>query len=294
MAHLGYDPDALVSFFAKLRAHQTLEAKLAGRDVKEVDQNNILATHPRTADRIQQAIDLADKNGDSAARRAADIYLDAIDGLVFGDDPAQGIVRGPVFTHPGLNLRFEVPEGFTIKNLPDLVMATEESGAIIKFAGADAVAVREAGGMKNYLLHTWDNTLNLDNVEWLDINGMKAVTGTIKVRVGVEKAAVRRILIEQDTDTYWRFQFETPAKEASRLNEPLRRTTYSLRAPTRAELAAAEPYRVRVIQVGPGVSVENLIDAMAVPKMKAEWFEALNGLKPGDVLTPGQKIKVIK
>lgn len=298
MTHLGYDPNALVSFFAKLRAHQAIEAKLAGQDASVVDQHNILATHPRTADRVQQAIDLAQKNGQqnggAPVRRGADEYLGRIDGLVFGDDPEQGMARGNVFIHPTLGFRFEVPDGFKIRNLPDIVMATHESGAVIKFAGADAKAVRQAGGMKPFMVRKWGENIGLKNIEWLDINGWKAVTGVATVRTKRGVVDVRRIMVEQNTKTYWRFQFETPPKETARLSEALRRTTYSLRAPTPAEVAEADAYRVRVIDVGPGVRVADLIDAMAIDDMKAEWFEALNNLKPDAALTPGQRVKVIK
>lgn len=294
MTRVGYDPEALVSFFAKLRAHQAIEAKNAGGDAKDVDKHNILATHPRTADRIQQAIALADKNGQKAVRRGADPYLSRINGLVFGDDPEQGMVRGNVFIHPTLDFRFTVPKDFKINNLPTLVMATDKSGAVIKFSGAPEKRIRDAGGMESFLRSGWGGGITLKNIEWLDINGMKAVTGAATVWAGRENIDVRRILIKQKADTYWRFQFETPPSETARLNEPLRETTYSLRAPTAKELANAQPYRVRVIEVGGGVSVTDLIDAMAVPEMKAEWFEALNGIKPDDTLVPGQKIKVVK
>ena len=294
MTRIGYDPQALVSFFDKLRAHQAIEAKLAGKDAGAIDENNILSTHPRTADRIQQAIKLAQQNGQTTARREADEYLARIDGMVFGDDPEQGLVRGNVFIHPTLGFRFEVPDGFEIKNLPDIVMAVEKSGALIKFAGADAKEVRGAGGMEKYMLNKWGDNIGLGNIEWLDINGMKAVTGAATVWSGKGNVDVRRILIEQNKDTYWRFQFETPPKESARLSEPLRRTTYSLRKPTPGELAKADAYRVRVVKVGSGVRVADMIDAMVIPDLKAEWFEALNGLKADDALTPGQKVKVIK
>lgn len=294
MTRVGYDPEALVSFFAKLRAHQTLEAKEAGGDANDVDKHNILATHPRTTDRIEQAITLADQNGQKALRRGAEPFLSHINGMVFGDDPEQGLVRGNVFIHPTLGFRFTVPKGFKIKNLPTLVMATDKSGAIIKFSGASEKRIRDAGGMKNFLRSRWGDGVALKNIEWLDINGMKAVTGVATVWTGRTNVDVRRILIEQKVGTYWRFQFETPPSETARLNGPLRKTTYSLRAPTRNELAKAKPYRVRVIEVGRGVSVNDLIKSMAVPELKAEWFEALNGIKPGDTLTPGQKVKVVK
>lgn len=294
MTRVGYDPNALVSFFEKLRAHQAIEAKIAGGSAADVDQHNIMSTHPRTADRIQQAIDLAQKNGISATHREADRYLDTIDGIIFGDDPAQGLVRGQVFIHPDLGFRFEVPPGFKIRNLPDIVVATNESGAVIKFAHADAKLVREAGGMQGFMQTKWGDKRAMDNVEWLDINGMKAVTGTARVRGTSGVVDVRRIVIEMSRDAYWRFQFETPAVQSAGLNEALRRTTYSFRAPTRAELAEAQPYRVRVVEVGRGVTVEDLINSMAVPEMRADWFQALNGLKPGDPLHAGQKVKVVR
>jgi len=37
-----------------------------------------------------------------------------------------------------------------------------------------------------------------------------------------------------------------------------------------------------------------MIATMAMDDLKAEWFQALNNLKPGDTLTQGSKIKVVK
>ena len=294
MTRLGYDSQALVSFFEKLRVHQALEAKLAGQDTSSVDQNNILATHPRTADRIQQAIDLSEKNGAGPVQRGAERYLAQIDGMIFGDAPDQGIVRGQTFTHPDLNFRFEVPPGFTLHNTPDLVLATHDNGAIIKFAGAPVDEVRKAGGMRQFLENVWGGDIRLKNVEWLDINGMRAVTGTARVWTGSKSVDVRRILIEQNHNAYWRFQFETPPKETAGLNVPLRETTYSFRAPTAQELAAAQPYRVRVVEVGRGVGTQDLIASMVLSDMQAEWFEALNGIAPDGVVRAGQKVKIVK
>ena len=294
MIREGYDPAALKTFFEKLRAHQAIEVKMAGGDAGQVDQANLLATHPRTADRIQQAINLADKNSGVPVRREADRYLGHIDGMVFGDDPEQGIVRGNAFIHPTLGFRFEVPEGFKLHNKPDLVIATDDSGAIIKFAGADTQAVREIGGMEHFLQRKWGDGMAMEGVEWLNINGMKAVTGSKKAFNGKTTIEVRRILIEQDANTYWRFQFEIPPQQTARLNEPLRRTTYSLRAPTQAEIKAAQPYRIRIITAGKGVQVADLIASMAISDMKSEWFEAMNGLRAGDAVKPGQKVKVVK
>ena len=293
MTRAGYNPDGMTSFFEKLRAHQKIEGLIAG-DPNAAEKHNILATHPRTADRITQAINLASENGTDGQRREAKRYLDRVDGLVFGDDVDQGLVRDTKFIHPEMRFAFEVPDGFTIRNRPTLVLAVDEKKNSIKFAGAPAKDVREAGGMEQYLTRKWSADASLKNVEWLDVNGMKAVTGATTVWSGSRNVDVRRILIEQDRDTYWRFQFVSGTDDSTRLNEPFRRVTYSFRIISKREADAVAPWRVRVVTVGDGVSFADLAASMAVPEYKNEWFEALNGIGPDDPLIPGSRVKVVK
>ena len=60
-------------------------------------------------------------------------HLQIIDGLPFGDDIKQGIIRGQRFVHPDLQLEFSVPKKFTLKNAPDRVTATHKNGMEIIF-----------------------------------------------------------------------------------------------------------------------------------------------------------------
>ena len=48
--------------------------------------------------------------------RARDIYLRNIDGIIYGDDPVQGLIRDRAFVHPILRFRFEVPDRFQLFN----------------------------------------------------------------------------------------------------------------------------------------------------------------------------------
>ncbi|NQV98636.1 MAG: M48 family metalloprotease [Rhodospirillales bacterium] len=113
MTRLGYSPDGMTTFFRKMNAHSLLEARIAGQDGVS---HNIMSTHPRTEDRIAQAIKLAKTKNirNPLIERAA--YLTQIDGLVFGDDAAQGIRKGRRFIHPELGIEFMVPPGFTMFN----------------------------------------------------------------------------------------------------------------------------------------------------------------------------------
>ena len=111
LARAGYDPAAMTSFLHKLQANDRLEAALTREKGKE-KSFNIMSTHPRTADRVAQAVRLARIAPGGALRVERDAYLERIDGMVFGDDVAQGVRRGREFAHPELRFRFEVPPGF--------------------------------------------------------------------------------------------------------------------------------------------------------------------------------------
>ena len=287
----GYDPDAMTSFFKKLRTQQRIEGLKAG-DANQAERQNMLATHPRTADRILQALELADKNGAAKAnKRNAKSFLKRIDGLVFGDDPEQGIIDGQTFIHPVLRFEFSVPKDFKLLNSPTLVLAKDKAGNNIKFSGAAKEKIQDAGGMEQYLTQKWGGlSSRLQGVEWIEINGLPAVTG--HARQG--KVDVRRIVIEQDQDHYWLFQFVSKTQDTNRLNEPFRRTTYSFREISSREAAQVPVKDIRVVTVGRGVTFDDLVKGMNVDEYKAEWFEAINGIGPDDPLIPGARVKVVK
>ena len=81
---------------------------------------NWLATHPQPADRVAKVS--ADVEALAATRPAAqwavnrDEYLTRLDGLLFGDNPREGLVRGREFLHPEMRFRLAFPEGWKIEN----------------------------------------------------------------------------------------------------------------------------------------------------------------------------------
>ena len=111
MSRAGYDPGAMATFLTRLLAHGRLEAELRGQPGK-ADAFDIMQTHPRTAERIARAIAEAGTKTVAEPLIAREIYLGKIDGLLYGDDPEQGFVRGRRFLHPWLRFAFEVPRGF--------------------------------------------------------------------------------------------------------------------------------------------------------------------------------------
>ena len=89
----------------------------------------MMATHPSTPERVS-----AGGHGSPAVRRARrrlerpGRLSAAIDGLAFGDDPSQGVVRGTTFIHPKLGFAFEAPEGFALENQTSALIGVGEAG----------------------------------------------------------------------------------------------------------------------------------------------------------------------
>src|SRR5262249_55323552 len=118
LTRASYDPLGMATFLEQLQADESLDATIMGRP--EVgDQFSIMSTHPRTADRIQRAIQEAGGTPVANPIDERDLYLSKIDGLRYGDDPEQGFIRDREFLHPVLRFTFKVPTGFHMMNSSD-------------------------------------------------------------------------------------------------------------------------------------------------------------------------------
>ncbi|MEQ8229885.1 MAG: M48 family metalloprotease [Rhodospirillales bacterium] len=290
MARAGYDPRALESFFRKMRQHTSITQRVRGRP-DEDPADSILSTHPRTADRIAQAIRLARVPPDANPRVGREDYLQRINGMLWGDAPEQGIVHGRVFAHPDLHFRFEVPPGFYLVNSPTQVIAHGPDQAVIIFNQLnqkDAAAVRD---VRAYVAG-WGKG-RLENVERIKINGFDAATGQARIDTSEGVRDVRLVAIRFAPERIYRFLFLTPPGTTQRRSEDLRRVTYSFNRLSEAEAKAITPLKLRVITVNPGDTPEKLADLMPLESFKLDWFQVLNGLGPNDGLTAGTKVKVV-
>ena len=110
----------MASFLKKLGNASRLQAEIAGTS-GDPDAIDLMSTHPRTIDRVQKALVAANEQQVANPVIGRDLFLDQVDGVLFGSDPKHGMVRDRVFLHGGLDFRFEVPPGFRIFNQPERV-----------------------------------------------------------------------------------------------------------------------------------------------------------------------------
>jgi predicted Zn-dependent protease len=113
----GYDPAGVPRFLATLARID----RLSERGVP-----NWLSTHPDPGSRVTKAEPVAGQFVSDAAKVVhRDQYLERINGLVFGDKPEDGVVRGSEFVHPLLRIGVKFPEGWELTNTESAVLAQE-------------------------------------------------------------------------------------------------------------------------------------------------------------------------
>ena len=287
LGRAGYDTQAMAGFLSQLQAHSRLEAELAGQP-ERADSFNIMQTHPRTTERIQRALEQAGANPVADPMTAQHIYFDKIDGMLYGDKPEEGFIRGRVFAHPLLKFAFEVPEGFRLYNQSRRVLARDGEGkAAIQF---DRGPKDYRGSMSDYLTRVWGARARLSGVEAITVNGLPAATARVDGRRDTD---ARLLAIRYDASTIYRFIFQSDAERTAALNRPFRETTYSFRKLSDEEAAALKPQRVRVYQVKAGDTPGKIAARMPFAEARLQRFLVLNGFDGNVTLRPGQLVKIV-
>lgn len=283
----GYDPAALASMLASLANQTALDARVAGRDARSTPA--WASTHPDPASRVQRAAALARQiNGTRGGQRGAAAFIAAIDGVMYADDPKEGVIEGNEFLHPDLSLRFAVPAGFGMQNGATAVTIAGTGGqaqfTLAPYAGDMAAyidaAFKKLGG---------DTRIPYGEVRRTTVNGLPAAYASATVNSQSGQVEVTVFAYEFARDRAYHFVALT---EAGRMRtfDPL---FASLRRMTDAEARAVRPRKIDVVTVGRGDTVASLASRMAFTTYQADRFRVLNGLAANAEVRPGQKVKLV-
>ncbi|MEO8683142.1 MAG: M48 family metalloprotease [Vicinamibacterales bacterium] len=115
-SNAGWDPEGVPRFLATLQRVDSLS---------ERGVPNWLSTHPAPESRVERATPVASKFAGTATARNRDAFLERLNGLIVGDNPKDGIVRGNVFLHPMLRIGLDFPDGWEVVNTAEQVIARE-------------------------------------------------------------------------------------------------------------------------------------------------------------------------
>jgi predicted Zn-dependent protease len=206
------------------------------------------------------------------------------------DDPAQGIIDGPTFSHPDLRIQFTVPQGYLMQNGTSAVTVSGSAGKA-QFSGG---AYR--GSLENYVgsvfqeLTRGRSQLPVPPPQRVTIGGMPAALTTTRLNTSSGVIDVSVVAYQWDPQRVYHFIVMTRGGYGV---GPFSSMINSLRRITPAEAAAIRPRVIDVVTVRPGDTVQSLASQMAYRDFKLDRFLALNGLAANSPLAPGQRVKLV-
>jgi len=280
IAKAGFDP------YGASRFLETMDRNAALRSPSQASGGgpDFLASHPSTPERIRQAVLAARQHMAPDGRpRDRERYLRAIDGITFGEDPRQGVVRGRSFIHPRLGFTVTAPEGFTLENSRQAVTGLGPNEMAIRL---DVVRVQANQALTSYLSSGWIDGLAAETVEAVTINGFQAATAVAR---GSDWSF--RIFVVRFGSEVYRIIYAARDLNAE-VDGSFRASMETFRRLTSAE-AAVKPARVRTLRAGEGDTVLTFARKMQVPDRAEERFRVLNGLGDGEQPRGGELVKVI-
>ena len=279
----GWDPRGVPEFLSTLARVDALS---------ERGVPNWLSTHPEPAARVTEAQPVAAQLATSTTMsRNRDEYLRRIDGVVVGDNPEEGVVRGNLFLHPSLRFSLEFPEGWEIMNTPTQVAAREPGQAhfmLLQTVDRPTGRTIEEIGERSM---SGAGFRALDG-QRLDINGLDAHVGVYQGRIrGVGAVTMRAAHIANGRQVYLLAGFASP-DEFSRIDQEVTAAIRSYRALTAREAADIRPNRLDFYTVRPGDTWQS-IASRGRGLVRASELAIMNHRDVSDQPRAGDRIKIV-
>jgi predicted Zn-dependent protease len=282
----GWDPAQVPEFLTTLSRVDELS-----------DHNgtpNWLATHPQPENRVARVAPTvqkvrADGNAGTIER---DPYLDHIKGMVFGENPEEGIVRGAEFIHPALRFGLKFPEGWDISNGEEDVVAQEPGNKV--FLVLRAVREPAAKNLEDIALRHMKGA-GYKPVEGTatTLNGLTAFVATYEGNAsGIGKAMARGAHVEMGRTTYFLGGI-APVEKFPGALDAFNETIKSFRQLSRDEANEVEPNRVDFYTAREGDTWQSIAQSAGKGIVKASTLAIMNDHAAADQPKPGERLKIV-
>jgi len=263
---------------------------------------NWLATHPAPDDRVQrvQAAVRQAEAADSKFITDHDGYLKHITGIVWGDSPDQGIVRGSSFLHKGLRIAFDFPAGWSIENGQTQVAAKEPGGRSVLILEQ----IRRPAGrtLEDIAVISMQNA-GFRQVDGgpRTVNGLDAYLGTyVGALQNLGRVQLRVLFIRNAPSGSSRTLPATylvagiaPIDAYPNVSGAFTKSLESFRAMSAADAERLQPNRIQVYTAKQGDTWQSIAERQSKGIIKPATLAIMNGHPVNDQPPPGERLKIV-
>ncbi|MEQ8857086.1 MAG: M48 family metalloprotease [Pseudomonadales bacterium] len=290
LAKAGYNPLAMIDVLHVLKDHQLFSKNVKGEPSV---YHGLFSSHPRNDKRLYDAVEKSQGIMPVTLREPEGDFWELMDGLVFGDEAATGLIKDGTYYHGQLRVVIDFPDGWDVANTPAEVIGRPSQGATHSSIAVQRLnAPAEEQTPEEFI----EKTLKRDDVsngESRDINGYPAFVGEIDVAGG--SAQARRIAVIYKDSSVYLFKGEVgPVGNVAEFEEQWQKTLESFRAMTAADLQVANNQRIKVIVARPEDSYAELAKQASIKSYPEQTLRVINGQHPIGEPRAGDYIKVVQ
>lgn len=290
LARAGYDPQAMIEVVKVLKNQETFARDQAAGRGEAVPESGgyhgLFDTHPDNDRRLQEVIGPARALVGGQQEVERDVFLQMLDGLVFGDSASSGIRRGQHFYHGPLDFTLSYPAGWQLLNRSDVLIghsADEQAFIAMTLEAADKRLTpaeflrKRVGGQR------------LVAGETLQVGALQGYTAVLSGQ------SARRVAVIYRGDSA--FLFVAAVKGRASLeteDERFLSVIRSFRALTAQERELAEPLRLKLVRVKAGQRLADFVGQGAAAEGGEARLRLLNNLYPSGEPRAGDWVKTLR
>ncbi len=248
-----------------------------------------LSTHPDPGNREIRTGEEADQ---AAAGRTglvvnSGIYIDHLEGVVFGQDPRQGYFEGARFYHPDMRFQMDFPAGWKTQNTRSGVAAANSAQTAQMQLGVAAATMSPSAYVRSLG----------QNGKIADANGRSETIGGYDAWVGVVTVAAQdgsrqnldAAFLQRNDQMFSVLGLAQSPEDESRIFESAR----SFRLLSDPARLAATPDRVYIARAPSAGSFRSVVQRLGPQAISMEQTSILNNRMPDDPVAAGERIKIV-
>ena len=290
-----YDPRNMVDVIKVLKNQERFADDMARAEGRTPPpQTNWLASHPSNDQRLAEITQIADGYQGTYLDDSRNRYLQAINGMTYGESREQGLTRGQNFYHETLGIALTAPTGWKIQNRKEAVTLVNQEGTaglVVKLVPA------KAGSSHGEIVRNVLAPIS-GRAEPLMLNGLSAThfVGVRSNQNGEAQSFEATIVSGPDAQNYLLGYVAKDAQAFQRAYRQMRDAEGSFRALTAADRAAARPWVVKTVPYPGGASggFASLAKKSPLAQAPEQQLRLINGVYAGGEPKPGQLVKVVE
>jgi predicted Zn-dependent protease len=284
----GWDPSGVQDMLATLGRLD----KAAG-STKGVP--NWLSTHPAPEDRVQKVEasvrEALSGTPVSALATNRDAFLQHVDGVIFGDSPSEGVIRGNTFLHRDLRFAMTFPPDWDVQNTKEQVVAKapeREEYLLLQLIGQPQGSLQQVA------------QASMANAGWRQVSGQPANVNGLDAYLGTYQGSMQRLgnvatlaaHIVHDRRVFVLAGL-SPAEEFRGAAQLFERTIQSFRPLSASEAENIRPNRVDLYTVRPNDTWTSIAQRAAEGTIKPSTLAIMNDHDPNQPPRPGDRVKIV-